>query len=211
MTKIREWLESVSADDPVRTAIYVLIFWAIVVVLSSVLFYDGEFGKNILVEAHWMLFDLLVIGVFTFWLNRLGERKRDQKQRIERWQEEVSDYLGWDEKEAMFRIVGNIRRLNREGITRITLNSAYLVEANLINVHLDKADLYNANLSRALFHDTYLEGADLRKTNLRGCDMTRAHFDEKTNLTGAETDGHTQFPKGFDAEAAGVVSPWLLH
>ena len=137
MKSIREFLTRVSANNPLVVTFSVFITATIVVVFLSRSEYGVEFYENILAEAHGMLLDLLVIGVLVYWLNSLGERRR----RIERYQEEIEDYLSWEEPEATFRIVGNIRRLNREEETGINLRSAYLTQAKLRGADLTGATL----------------------------------------------------------------------
>ena len=70
--------------------------------------YNDIFIRDVLVEAHGMLFDILIIGTFIFALHELVEKRRERKSKIKRWQEEIDDYRGWDEKEATIKIVGNI-------------------------------------------------------------------------------------------------------
>ena len=158
------------------------------------------FWGNILVEAHGMLFDLLVIGVFILWLNRLGERR----QTIQRYREEIEDYLGWNEKEATYRIVGNIRRLNRESVSDIALSQAYLQGAKLGGADLHKADLWGANLHGAILLATDLCEADLIGANLRGANLHGAGL-RGAKLGGARYNDETIWPDGFDPEAAGAI------
>ena len=82
---------------------------------------------DLLVEANGMFFDLVIFGVFLTIYEALSEKK----DRIERLQEEIDDYRGWDEKEAMYRIVGAVRRLKREGNVEINLTRCYLAGAVL--------------------------------------------------------------------------------
>src|SRR5262245_13861289 len=139
--RLQEKIENFSADHPVLLALIVALIVLVVVVALSARFYSQGFYENVLIEAHGMLFDLAVIGFLVFCLNRLGEKKREQKANIQRYQEEIEDYLGWDEKEATYRIVGNIKRLNREGFTNLKLSGAHLVGANLERAHLGEANL----------------------------------------------------------------------
>ncbi len=129
-----------------------------------------------------MSFDLLIFGLFLLWLTKPGEKRRERDLNIQRYQEEIEDYLGWDEKEAMYRIVGNIKRLNREGIT---------------NIYLKKANL---------------KGADLHKANLEGANLTDARLEAEgggltdANLEGATYDENTVWPEGFDPKKAGATN-----
>ena len=71
--------------------------------------YNKEFIRDVLVEAHGMLFDILIIGTFIFALHTLVESRREKKRNIERWQEEIYDFIGWESEEAKVRILGNIK------------------------------------------------------------------------------------------------------
>jgi uncharacterized protein YjbI with pentapeptide repeats len=149
--------------------------------------------SNVAVEFHGMIFDIILFGVIL----TAYELYAGKKQKIERYREEIDDFKGWDEKEATFRIVGNIKRLNRAKATKIDLRNCYLKEAKLYGANLREADLKNANLSHAL-----LNGADLSDADLRGIDLSYAHlFDalltnanitssprNNANLSGASLD-----------------------
>jgi BTB/POZ domain-containing protein KCTD9 len=184
---------------PIRIYILIAILVIPLVIKLSIPFYDQEFLENVLVEAHGMIFDVLLLGVIFAWLNQGGEKQRE----IKRYQEEINDYLGWGADEAKYRIVGNIRRLNRKKISDIRLENAYLKEANLTRANLRGANLTRANLkgadlTRTKLYDANLTEADftgakliyaglwdayLTRANLRGANLTRA------NLKGAELYG----------------------
>ncbi|TVM01205.1 MAG: hypothetical protein CV087_11180 [Candidatus Brocadia sp. WS118] len=182
-------------SSPILISTIVFLFCAILVVsLTSYYFqYDPEFLKNVLVEAHGMLFDILVIGILILWLNRRGEKEFERKRNIQRYQEEIEDYLGWDEKEAMYRIVGNIRRLNRLEVGDINLQGAYLEGADLWGVYLRQANLQEANLREAALQkadiqEAVLEGATLVEANLRRTNLAEANL-YNANLYGAHLKG----------------------
>ena len=82
------------------------------------------------------------------------------------------------------------------------LHGANLSEANLRGADLSWADLREANLAGADLSEAHLYGVDLRGASLREADLRSA------NLSGARYDANTQWPEGFDPEAAGAV---LMH
>jgi hypothetical protein len=208
LARLRARLETLAAERPVFLAFCVFLGAALVVVPLSIPYYlsdTSNFLENIAAEAHGMVFDLLVIGWFMFWLQRLAERRL----RNNRYLEEIDDYLGWHSPEATHRIAGNIRRLNRNGIRKgLTLTEAYLKGANLAGAALDGTDLWGANLRTANLHGSrlneanlagadlqqadleraVLEGADLRGANLTEADLERA-FLERADLRGAILTG----------------------
>jgi hypothetical protein len=116
MAKIRpkEILERLGEKPILKAIILFIIIWFLVSGASIMRGknYKGEFLNSILVEAHGLLFDIFVFGILIVFFNKMGEKRRN----IKRWQEEIDDFRGWNSEEAKFRIVGNIKRLNRNGI-----------------------------------------------------------------------------------------------
>lgn len=172
-SKFLGWITKLSTKAPLKLSILISIIALIVVV--SISYWAGDYStpgywQNVRVEAHGMLFDLLILGVFISWLNSLGEKRR----RIERYREEIVDYLGWQEAPATYRIVGNIKRLNRENVSDINLHNANLEKANLLQANLEKATLTNARLKAANFNEAILMNADLSAANLRGARLIGA-------------------------------------
>ncbi len=197
-----------AAERPVMLAFLVFVAVTCIVVPASLPFYLNDtwgFAENIMAEAHGMIFDLLIIGWFMFWLNKMAERRL----RSNRYREEIEDFLGWQSPEATHRIAGNIRRLNRSGVTKgIRLTQAYLSAANLGGVQLEDAELWGAQMERANLNRAFLSranmaganleeadlggaelnGADLRGANLRRADLQYATLIE-ANLGGAALQG----------------------
>jgi hypothetical protein len=71
--------------------------------------------EEIFVEADGVVFDLIVFGVvLTIYeayreIKEKNERElKEKNEKIERLHEDIDDYRGWDEKEAMYRIVGAV-------------------------------------------------------------------------------------------------------
>ena len=163
--------------NPVRTSFWVLIL-SVFVVTGLTLYlklYEPAFLKNVLVEAHGMLFDILVIGLFVVWLNEKGKKQIE----IQRYKDEIDDFRYWEAPEAAHRIRGNIVRLNKKGISKISLEMCYLKGANL-----EGANLWGANLREANLHGANLQGANLREANLREANLQGANL-QGANLQGA--------------------------
>ena len=113
------------------------------------------------------------------WLNRSGEKQLE----IRRYHEEIDDFRGWDSDEAGYRIAGNIKRLNRNGITNIQLERCHLVQVNLGGADLSYANLVHANLNHAILSYAILSPADLGYADLSGASLFHA------DLSGALLDG----------------------
>lgn len=152
-------------DKP--TAIYFLIFLLSVaaVVYVSLPDYSPDFWVNIKVEAHGMIFDILVLGLLFSWLHSRGEKQRQ----IQRYIEEIDDFRDWHGEESKLRIRGNILRLNKLGVHNIDLHGCYLK-----GVRLEKVNLKGSNMERVV-----LDGADLTNVNFEGANL------ENTSLVGA--------------------------
>ena len=185
VSHVREWLERMSAEQPVRLAFYVFLVSAAVVIPLSLPFYLSDplgFLENIAGEAHGMVFDLLVIGWFIFWLQRQGE----QRLRTSRYREEIDDFIGWRSAEAALRIAGNVRRLNRAGVrSDFVLTEAYLQAVNLSEAEMDGSQLWGADLTGASMAGVQLRKANLAGATLRGADLEHAVLTE-ADLRGAE-------------------------
>ncbi len=63
----------------VSISIVVFVIASLVVIRLSRSYYDGDFMENVLVEAHGMLFDILVIGVLILALNKLVEKRVENR------------------------------------------------------------------------------------------------------------------------------------
>jgi uncharacterized protein YjbI with pentapeptide repeats len=131
----------------------------------------GVVLKDILIEANGMVFDLFVFGALLSWYEIFNE-KRDK---IERYKEEIDDFRNWNTTEARIRIVGIIKRLNKLGVTNVSLEECSLSSVDLRGVDLSSASLYCADLSNATLIYGSLIGADLTFATLKGAEM--AHVD----------------------------------
>lgn len=184
LKRLASAVEKMAAEKPVLLAFLVFLASAFIVLPISLPYYlsaDQGFLENILAEAHGVVFDLLIIGWFLLWINRLAERRV----RNNRYREEIEDFLGWKSPEATHRIAGNIRRLNRGGVReRMRLTEAYLLGANLAGAHLRGADLWGANLEEAILREADLVDANLAGANLEGADLERATL-TRADLRGA--------------------------
>ncbi|MCF8247513.1 MAG: pentapeptide repeat-containing protein [Saprospiraceae bacterium] len=142
-----------------------------------------DFLKNILVEAHGFIFDLLIFGIiFTIY-----QEVREKKESIKRYLEELEDFRRWQEPEASFRIAGIVRRLNRIEKYDLDLDGCNLENSDLKNLRFDYSKFYGTNLS----------GSDLRGAKFNG-----AYFNSETNLEGALVDSKEWFISLKDEQLA---------
>ena len=169
-------------ENPIKTASLVLLILAVLVFGLSLPYYihdAGNFWPQILAEGHGMLFDIAIIGILLFWLNKSGETR----QRIRTYKDEIDDFRLWESEEAAFRTVGNIKRLNRHAIYEINLVKCHLARTNLNYVNLSGSNLNSANFSNSTLIETNLENTRLNQTNFENSNLNQA------NLTGAYASG----------------------
>ena len=166
--------------------------------------FKQSFWGSVLVEAHGFFMDIILFGIIVTFYESLTERRNE----IERLKEEIDDYRHWNEPEAMYRIVGCIKRLNKQGVTIINLKFCFLEGAYLANLDLNGADLRHTNLrgsnlrvtnlqgaylrradlQNAKLGGTHLQGADLRGVNLKNTNLREVNL-QGANLEGANLEG----------------------
>lgn len=187
-------------SGPIKMYIILLIATSLFVVYKSWNYYNPSFYENILVEAHGMLFDIFVLGVIVSILNLRIERNYA----VERLENEIEDFLEWEETEAYYRIRGCIYRLNKLGVSDIKLRGA-----NLSNLNLRMVDLHNADLRDVNFSNSFLGVANFQRACLIGSNFSGA------NLQGAKFDKadlkNTNFNGVLNLEAHMLHNAYCLH
>ncbi len=179
--KVKEVFNSI-IEKPLLTSTIVLVLVAVLVLSLSMKYYIRDFDNfiiQILAEAHGMIFDIAVIGILIFWLNKNGETR----QRIRTYKDEIDDFRLWESEEAAFRTVGNIKRLNRHKIYEINLVNCYLAKTNLSYTNLAGSNLNSGNVSQSSLIESNLENARLNQTNFENSNLNQA------NLMGAYASG----------------------
>jgi len=162
-------------EKPLLTSFIVLLVVTVIVMGLSLPYYINQFDTfwpQILTEAHGMIFDIAVIGILIFWLNKNGETR----QRIRTYKDEIDDFRLWESEEAAFRTVGNLKRLNRHQICEINLVNCYLTRTNLNYVNLKGSNLNSANISNSSLIETNLENTRLNQTNLENSNLNQANL-----------------------------------
>jgi BTB/POZ domain-containing protein KCTD9 len=170
------------SEKPVLTSFYVLIIVSVFVMGLSLPYYlSNEYGfyAQILAEAHGMIFDIAIIGILIFWLNKNGEKRL----RIRTYRDEIDDFRLWKSDEATFRTVGNIKRLNSHRINEVNLVSCHLTRANMNYLNLKGSNLNLANLTGATLIECNLVETRLNQTNFENATLNQA------NLSGAFASG----------------------
>ncbi len=172
--RLRKRFEKI-LEKPILTNSLVLVVVATIVILASLRYYLNDFDnflKEVLAEAHGMIFDIAIIGMLIYYLNQRGETQ----QRIKSYKDEIDDFRIWESEEAAFRTAGNIKRLNRHKIYNINLVNCFLEKANLNYVKLYGANLNYANLSNTNLIDAHLENSRLNQTRFENGNLNQADF-----------------------------------
>ncbi len=177
----KKWLKSYDST----TWFYVILFGASLALLKiSFAFHpdtSGDFWGNVRVEFVGFCFDVLLLGlIFSVFMQRY-----QKQQDIKRWQEEIDDYRFWNEKEAVHRIVGNVKRLNKAGVSKVNLHFCYLENAQMHKVSVQNADLYSAFMEHAFLGRSNFQKSNFQNANLNGAVLQDSIF-ENANLIGAQ-------------------------
>ena len=135
-----------------------------------------EFLKELLVDAHGTILDLVIVGIVVLWLNQRLRRRLDS---IE-YQDEIDSVRGWNSSEAGIRILHNVRRLNRNGITSIFLSKAVFDGLDLRGdgepwASKENADLTGSFAPNSSFCDAVLSGISLKEADLQQANFTNAY------------------------------------
>lgn len=184
----------------------ILLVFPLIFILDLIWLESAGGLGGVLIEAHGLVFDLIVFGIVLSLYEHYRQQQEnsnkaqvERQDRIKRYHEEIDDFRGWKEKEASYRIAGNIRRLIKEGVSEIDLSNCFLEganlkkivlnEANLVNVSLVGASLRNAKLPRANLDGAILKNADLNDIDLNHADLSYTDLTEaqlsKADLNGA--------------------------
>lgn len=162
-------------EKPVLTTFLVFLLIASVVFNVSFPYYfkmDEEFYQNLLAEFHGTLVDILVIGILILWLNKIGEKKV----RISSYLDEIEDFREWRSEEAKYRIVGNIRRLNRDKVYSLPINNLDLNDITLKYINLRSSKVNYSNFSNSNFIEINFAHSKMHQTKFKNTYLNKCNF-----------------------------------
>jgi len=181
---------------PILTTSIVLFFVIAILVSISIPLHEGrlsEYLLNVLMEAHGMIFDIAVIGILILWLNKSGEKQIN----IRNQHNEIDDFRDWKATEASYRILGAIKRLNREDVHKIDLHECYLRNINLSYITLKGSNLNYADLAGVKLIDAVLDSTRLNQVNLENATLNKASL-RFALLSGANLSGASGIKTDFE-------------
>lgn len=142
--------------------------------------------SDILVEFHGLFFDIILFGILFIVFAQIGERRKE----IKRYQENIDDLKGWNEPEATFKIIGNLKRLLALKANNINLAFTFLKRGLFSGLTIEKIKFDNCILDEAIFqyskcnNSTFLNSSmslsDLRYCDLTFCDFTKVSSEQGT-------------------------------
>jgi len=163
-----------------------------VLLIAIVLLFLYIFDSSKFIQDHFpgLWLDIAVFGVLIVIYQKITDKRREKKNNITRWLEEIDDFRDWKDPEATYRIVGNIYRLNKYDVSEIDLSYCFLKNAffgtasrekgKVVKVNLKGADLSYADLTNA-----YFILADLRGAIMKGAILQETYF-ELSDLSDAK-------------------------
>lgn len=163
------------AERPVVISLFVFFVLAILVFSLSFNLYRYDFDnfwREVLAEAHGMLFDIAIIGILIYWLNDRAQTRMS----IRTYTDEIDDFRNWKSEEAAFRTVGNVKRLNRHKIHRFNLSYCHLAHTNLSYVRLQESNLNQADVSYAMLIECHLQESRLNQTRFSHSNLNQAQL-----------------------------------
>jgi uncharacterized protein YjbI with pentapeptide repeats len=177
-TLLKKTLEQIALSPVKSTAIVIALVAALVVWISSDYYGTEGFYSGVLVEAHGMILDLIVVGLILL----LIETFRERRQAISHNKELIDDLRYWKSDEASYRLRGSILRLNRMGITSLNLEGAHLKRLDMQSVRLAGSKLFSADFGEA----------DLRKVDISKCNLKGAYLGD-ADCRGASLEASSMY------------------
>lgn len=141
-------------EKPLRFYLIVLAV-AFLVIVPLGLQYGIDYKNDVLVEAHGILFDLLVFGVLLAIYDKLKEDNYKRKKlllKIEEFRTKIDDFRHLRTDESKFQIRSYILFLNKKNCTDIDLSYLNLTSLDMKEVIFDNSNLFKTNFSGTNLH-----------------------------------------------------------
>jgi len=156
--------------------------------------YNKAFWENVLVEAHGMVFDILIIGVVVIWLDT---RRSNFNERLN-MENDLNDLSYLNLPEVNHKKIGIMYRLNQMGVEKFDINELIIIDVRIKRLSVKSSALNNLKASKSLinesqFNSTSLEFADFSQTQIKStsfhdCEMKKVSF-LKAKASGVDFSG----------------------
>lgn len=176
-----------------------IIFMIITLILFSFdyFFLTKDNRKDILVEAHGILFDVIIFNILFFIYDRVRKKNDD----IKRHKEEIDDLRGkWAFKddetaanniEVASKIASRLRKLLSLNVCKdIDLSQCYLAEQTFLEIKISNFEFKSSNLNGISFsystiHNSDFEGSSLIQSYFAYADISGCKFSNGAILNGS--------------------------
>jgi len=198
---IAEWARE-ARDSSIWFALLLFVILSIVIGTLDVIYWDKNFGRNIIAEANAVLIDIFVIGIVVafYEYQRRVNRAADDAQKeltvlgtlggrdsVPR-KVELIDLLASNGRKPISLQSYQLRgaKLNGRDLSRVDMRFVVLKESPLVRTVLIGSDLLCADLRESVLVEANMSGANLYEANFGGAWLSRA------SLTGADVK-HANF------------------
>lgn len=154
-----------------------------------------DYISNIHVELAGVFFDIILFGILFYIFQFIFQKK----EKIIQLSEQLDDYRDWDEREAGYRVIGILKRLQKLGIDDVNLSRCHF---NGINIISDEGrivgfDFKRSDITDVTFTNIMLNSANFNKvqgnsvadyadffndprTIFKNCDLRSSNFSNNT-------------------------------
>lgn len=134
ISKIKRWKNDYEKSYIFSVTLIIIILFQIVLIYT----YDSNSTtvQGATIEVFGLIFDVILFGLIIGIYDKVVHKRN----LIQNYLEEIDDYRGWKEKEASYRIFGNIKRLLKHDINDIDLTSCYFEDIEFSKHGLDSFD-----------------------------------------------------------------------
>jgi uncharacterized protein YjbI with pentapeptide repeats len=139
--------------------------------------YEKDFWENILVEAHGMVIELVIVGVLVIWL----DSRRSANSEILRLNEDLVDYAQLDFPEINVKKLGHIKRLNAAGVMQINVQNLSLNSLNVRGVNICDSKIIGLKISNGMVSNSSFINVQMRSSNFESTTIKSSKF-ENCNL-----------------------------
>lgn len=141
------------------------------VVMTSVIvlghrYFEQNFWENVIVEAHGMLFDILILTFILYVIQTAASKATEKNNKIETIQDKIDAIRNWKSEEASRKIENYIKKLIFLGASKIDASNCFVESSNFSNV-----DLSNVNFENAILNNSNLMNSKIENTSIKNSQM----------------------------------------